>query len=74
MKTGNLDPQNFQQLYGEGTLESDYAFHKRMLEVTPTEITPFIPRRQAISGQVLNIIKTIKLAYTLMDMAERVGF
>lgn len=61
MKTGNLDPHDLKQLYGEDTLESDYAFHKKMLELTPSEITPFISRRQAISGQVLLLIKAISM-------------
>ena len=59
MKTGNLGPQDLKQLYGEEALESDYAFHKKMLELTPSEITPFISQRQAISGQVLLVIKAI---------------
>jgi len=61
IKTGNLDPHDLKQLYGEDTLESDYAFHKKMLELTPSEITPFISRRQAISGQVLLLIKAISM-------------
>lgn len=65
-KTGNLSPQELQQLYGEDALESDYAFHKKMLELTPSEITPFISRRQAISGQMLLIIK----AATMPDAAS----
>lgn len=60
-KTGNLSPQDLNQLYGEDALESDYAFHKKMLELTPSEITPFISRRQAISGQVLLLIKAITI-------------
>ena len=61
MKTGNLGPQDLKQLYGEDALESDYAFHKKMLELTPSEITPFISRRQAISEQVLLGIKAISM-------------
>lgn len=61
MKTGNLDPQDLKQLYGEDALESDYAFHRKMLELTPSEITPFTSRRQAISGQVLLLIKAISM-------------
>jgi hypothetical protein len=61
MKTGNLGAQDLKQLYGEDALESDYAFHKKMLELTPSEITPFISRRQAISGQVLLIIKAVSM-------------
>jgi len=33
-KTGNLNPQDLKQLYGEDALESDYTFHKKMLELT----------------------------------------
>lgn len=61
MRCGSLSPQDFKQLYGEDTLESDYAFHKKMLELTPSEITPFISRRQAISGQVLLLVKAISM-------------
>jgi hypothetical protein len=32
-----------------------------MLELTPSEITPFISRRQAISGRVLLIIKATSM-------------
>lgn len=60
-KTGNLNPQDLKQLYGEDALESDYAFHKKMLELTPSEITPFISRRQAVSGQMLLLIKAISM-------------
>lgn len=60
-KTGNLSPQDLKQLYGEDALESDYAFHKKMLELTPSEITPFISRRQAISGQMLLLIKAVSM-------------
>jgi hypothetical protein len=61
MRTGNLDPKDLKQLYGGDALESDYAFHKKMLELTPSAITPFISRRQAISGQVLLVIKAISM-------------
>lgn len=61
MKTGNLGPQDLKQLYGDDALESDYAFHKKMLGLTPSEITPFISRRQAISRQVLLLIKAVSM-------------
>lgn len=60
-KTGNLNRQELKQLYGDDALESDYAFHKKMLELTPSKITPFISRRQAISGQMLLMIKAITM-------------
>jgi len=61
IKAGNLDPQDLKQLYGEDTLESDYAFHKKMLELTPSQITPFVSQKRAISGQVLLLIKAISM-------------
>ncbi len=61
MKTGNLNPQDLKQLYGEDALESDYAFKRKMLQLTPSDITPFISRKQAISGQVLLLIKAISM-------------
>jgi len=61
MKTGNLDPQGFRQLYGEDAFESDYSFHRNMLRMTPSAITPFVSRRQAIAGQMLLIIKAISM-------------
>jgi hypothetical protein len=61
MKAGNLGPQDLKGLYGEDTVESDYAFHKKMLERTPSEITPFMPEDQAISRQVLLMIKAISM-------------
>jgi hypothetical protein len=59
MKTSNLDQQSFRQLYGDAAFESDYAFHDKMLRLTPSEITPFISESQAISGQMLLLIKAI---------------
>jgi hypothetical protein len=61
MKTFNLDQQSFRQLYGDAAFESDYAFHDKMLRLTPSEITPFISQRQAISGQMLLVIKAISM-------------
>lgn len=59
MKDANLDPQGFRRLYGDAALESDYSFHKMMLQMTPSEITPFVSRRQAATGQMLLLIKRI---------------
>ncbi len=61
LKTGNLDQQSFKRLYGEEAFESDYAFHEKMLQLTPSEITPFISETQAISGQMLLLIKAISM-------------
>src|ERR1700731_1915120 len=61
MEMAKLDPQGFRQLYGDKAFESDYAFHQKMLRLTPSEITPFVSQRQAIAGQTLLIIKAISM-------------
>jgi len=61
MKTAQLDPQGLRQLYGDDAFKSDYAFHQKMLRITPSEITPFISQRQAIAGQTLLLIKALSM-------------
>jgi hypothetical protein len=61
MKMAKLDPQGFRQLYGEEAFESDYNFHRTMLQVTPSEITPFVSRKRAVAGQMLLMIKAISM-------------
>lgn len=61
MKMAKLDPEGFRQLYGEETFESDYNFHRKMLQMTPSQITPFVTRRQAVAGQMLLLIKGISM-------------
>jgi hypothetical protein len=61
IRMGKLNPQEFRQLYGDESLESDYAFHRKMLWLTPSEITPFISQKQAVGGQVLLLIKAISM-------------
>jgi len=61
MKTAKLDPQDFRQLYGDAAFESDYGFHKTMLQMTPSEITPFVSRRQASAGATLLLFKGLSM-------------
>lgn len=61
MKMSNLDPRGFRQIYGDDAFESDYGFHRKMLEATPSQITPFVSRKAAISGQMLLLFKTISM-------------
>lgn len=61
MKYNNLDAQGFRQLYGDDAFESDYGFHRKMLQTTPSEITPFVCRKQAIAEQMLILIKAISM-------------
>jgi hypothetical protein len=61
METFKLGPQGFRQLYGDAAFESDYGFNKIMLQMTPSKITPFVSRRQAVTGQMLLLIKGISI-------------
>jgi hypothetical protein len=61
MKTANLDPEEFRQIYGDAALESDYAFHKMMLQMTPSELSPFASRRRAGAGASLLLIKALSM-------------
>lgn len=61
MKTVQLDPQRFQQLYGAEAFESDFNFHQVMLEMTPSQINPFVSRKQAVTGMTLLLMKAISM-------------
>jgi len=61
MESSKLGPQSFRRLYGDAAFESDYGFNKIMLQMTPSKITPFVSRRQAVTGQMLLLIKGISI-------------
>lgn len=61
MKDSKLDPQSFRQIYGDDAYESDYGFHRLMLETTPSEITPFVSRRKAAVASMLLLFKAISI-------------
>jgi hypothetical protein len=61
METSKVGPQGFRQLYGDAAFESDYGFNKIMLQMTPSKITPFVSRRQAVTGEMLLLIKGISI-------------
>jgi hypothetical protein len=61
MKESNLDERGFRQFYGDEAFESDYGFHKKMLQTTPSQITPFVSRRQATSGMLLLLFKATSM-------------
>jgi len=61
MKDSKLDQQSFRQLFGDEAFESDYGFHRRMLQMTPSQITPFISRREAAAGSMLLMVKAISI-------------
>lgn len=49
----------YRQIYGDAALQSDYSFHRMMFEATPSKITPFVSRQQAISQGMLVVMKGI---------------
>lgn len=55
------DPAPLRQIYGDEVFQSDYAFTRAMLEATPGRITPFTPRKEAIGGMMLLVIKGISM-------------
>jgi hypothetical protein len=61
MKKSGLDPQRFRSIYGDEASESDYGFYKAMLETTPSQITPFVSRREAVADQMLLLFKGISV-------------
>jgi hypothetical protein len=60
-KSAKLDPQTLRQVFGEETIQSDYAFFRTMLAVTPRDIGPFMPRQRAVAGSMLLLIKAIAM-------------
>lgn len=59
LSSGRIDRNAFRQIYGDEALQSDYLFHRIMLEATPHKITPFVSKKQAISEAMLIVMKAI---------------
>ena len=59
LSNGKIERDTFRQIYGDQALQSDYFFHRMMLETTPDQITPLVPKRQAIRRSMLLLMKTI---------------
>jgi hypothetical protein len=79
MKTGKMTPDAFRSVYGDAALQSDYAFRRLMLDTVPSQITPFIARRDAARATILLTIKAIAMPQTdsglyLIQTADRKGF
>lgn len=56
---GKLDGARLKRLYGDETLQSDYAFIRATLETTPGQITLFTPQRKALRIMTLLLLKSI---------------
>jgi hypothetical protein len=60
-KSTQTDPVRMRQAYGDEAFQSDYAFTSRMLQITPSKISPFSSKKEAVGGMMLLIIKTIAM-------------
>jgi hypothetical protein len=61
LKCTDADESRLRQLYGSA-VDSDYAMHKLILEVTPQKIGPLSSRRQAAGGMMLLLYKGITVS------------
>jgi hypothetical protein len=59
LSSGTIDRDTFRQIYGDKALQSDYFFHRIMLETTPDQVTPFISKRLAVTRSMLLLMKGI---------------
>jgi hypothetical protein len=59
LASGRIDRETFRQIYGDEALQSDYAFHRIMLDATPDRITPFVSKKQAVIEGTLLLMKAI---------------
>jgi len=64
MKGTKLDPDQFRRVYGDEAAESDYAFHRVMLQTTPESVSPFMSRPQAVKESQLLLFKVISMPPT----------
>lgn len=60
-KSAKFNPETLRQVFGEETIQSDYAFFRTMLAVTPRAIGPFMPRQRAVAESMLLLIKAIAM-------------
>jgi hypothetical protein len=56
-----LTPEQFRQVYGDDSFESDLGFYRTMLQITPWDMSPFMSKRQAGASTALLLIKAISV-------------
>lgn len=61
LKEVKINRDDFQKLYGDEALQSDYNFKRLILESTPNKITPLTSERTAASQGVLLMLKAISV-------------
>ena len=58
-KSTGVSRDDAERLFGADATKTNYAFHRAMLEETPSHISPFTPQREAIRSSMLLMIKAI---------------
>jgi hypothetical protein len=61
LSSTKADPENVRKLWGVDALESDYALHRLILEITPGQLTLLNPRESAARGAMLLLFKGIMM-------------
>ena len=64
IKEMKLDPETFRRAYGDAAFDSDYAFYRAMLSVTPDSITLLTPRQQVARDSMLLLLKIMAMPPT----------
>jgi len=59
LASGKIDRETFREIYGAGALQSDYEFHRIILDTAPDKITPFVSRKQSITEGTLLVMKAV---------------
>ncbi len=59
LEDGKVDPKQFKELYGENSLDSDYAFTRVMLDATPSQLNWVTPHKDGVRASMLLIMKAI---------------
>lgn len=49
------------QVFGDSALRSDYSFHDAILETTAEQITPFVPKKEAVNRAMLLLLKATSI-------------
>jgi hypothetical protein len=57
LSSGKINRDTFRQIYGDTALESDYSFHRIMLDATLDKITPFIQRSRRSARRCCSLSK-----------------
>jgi hypothetical protein len=50
------------QVFGDSALRSDYSFHDAILETTAEQITPFVPKKEAVNRAMLLLLKATSIS------------